>query len=328
MAKNCKKCSIENCIECFGSKLKDICIKCDPEFKGIYIDNKIESCDIPCEEGVNEKCKQCDNDKSKCLSCNDGYYLPEFEKNKCQKCSIDNCLECYGNKTSNNCTKCISNFKESYESDTNRTIISCELACETGNEDKCLKCDNIRNECIECNIGYKLENDKCVLNYSFKAIYKQNIINERIKLINIGSISQMIVDGRKVEKPLSKDYSFNDTECHEIYFLINMKNYGSSLDSIFQNVNRMISISFTSLFNTSNATTMIGFFDQCSKLESIYHIYNLDVRKVNDLGLFFKGCSSLKSIDLSSFVTKNNMFLDDMFYNCFSLTSILKKKLI
>ena len=37
-----------------------------------------------------------------------------------------------------------------------------------------MKSDNIRNECIECNIGYKLINDKCILNYSFKAIYKQN----------------------------------------------------------------------------------------------------------------------------------------------------------
>ena len=54
LTKNCKKCSIENCIECFGSKLKDICIKCNPEFKGIYINNKIVSCETPCEEGINE----------------------------------------------------------------------------------------------------------------------------------------------------------------------------------------------------------------------------------------------------------------------------------
>ena len=51
---------------------------------------------------MNEK----DNDNNKFKSCNVGYYLPEFEKNKCQKCSIDNCFECYGNKTSNICTKC------------------------------------------------------------------------------------------------------------------------------------------------------------------------------------------------------------------------------
>jgi len=53
--RNCKKCSIENCIECYGSKLKDICLHCDPEFKEMFINNKIESCEIPCEEGINEK---------------------------------------------------------------------------------------------------------------------------------------------------------------------------------------------------------------------------------------------------------------------------------
>ena len=286
-AKNCKKCSIENCFECFGSKLKDICIKCNPDYKGIYINNKIESCETPCEEGINEKCKQCDNDKIKCLSCNDGYYLPEFEKNKCQKCSIDNCLECYGNKTSNNCTKCISNFKEVYESDTNRTIISCKIPCETGNEDKCLKCDNIRNECIECNIGYKLENGKCILNYSFKAIYKQINKNERTNLIHKGSIIEMIIDGKKAKEPLTNYYYFNDTESHEIYILINMEKYGNSLVDIFYYVNRMISISFTSLFNTSNITSMKFFFDQCSKLESINNFYNLDIRKVEDMSFFF-----------------------------------------
>ena len=74
LTKNCKKCSIDNCIECFGSKLKDICIKCNPEFKGVYINNKIESCEIPCEEGINEKCKKCDIDNNKCKSCNDSFY--------------------------------------------------------------------------------------------------------------------------------------------------------------------------------------------------------------------------------------------------------------
>ena len=322
LAKNCKKCSIENCIECYGSKLKDICIKCNPGFKGIYINNKIESCDIPCEEGMDEKCKQCDNDKSKCLSCNDGYYLFDSEKTKCQKCSIDNCLECYGNKTSNNCTKCNSNLKEGYESDKNRTIISCKLPCETGNEDKCLKCDNIRNECIECNLGYKLVNDKCILNYSFKAIYKQVNKNEGTKLINKGSIIKMIIDGKEVKEPLSNYYYFNDTESHEIYFLINMEKFGISLNNLFYYVNRMISISFTNLFNTSNIEIMKNFFYQCSKLESINNSYNLDISKVKDMSYFFYYCYSLKSIDLSNFDTKNVRDLRGMFSGCSQLKSI------
>jgi len=150
LEKNCRKCSIENCIECYGSKQKDICIKCNPDLRGIYINNKIESCEIPCEEGINDKCKKCFKYTNICLSCNDGYYLPEFGENICQKCSINNCLECYGNKTSNNCTKYNSNLQEVYESFTNKTIISCRLSCEVG----CKRCLNIRNGCIECDSGY------------------------------------------------------------------------------------------------------------------------------------------------------------------------------
>ena len=97
----------------------------------------------------------------------------------------------------------------------------------------------------------------------------------------------MIVDGQKVEKPSSIDYSFKDIDKHEIYILINMEQYGNSLDNLFSDVNRMISISFTSLFKTSNIVNMIQFFYQCSKLELINNIYNLDIGKVKDIGFFF-----------------------------------------
>ena len=61
-------------------------------------------------------------------------------------------------------------------------------------------------------------NDKFILNYSFKTIYKQNNKSERIKLINKFSISEMIIYEKKVEKYLSINYSFNDTESHEYIF--------------------------------------------------------------------------------------------------------------
>ena len=70
----------------------------------------------------------------------------------------------------------------------------------------------------------------------------------------------MIIDGQNVEKPSSRDFSFKDIEKHEIYILINMEEYRNSLSKLFADVNRMISISFTSLFNTSNITSMYNFF--------------------------------------------------------------------
>ena len=49
-----------------------------------------------------------------------------------------------------------------------------------------------------------------------------------------------------------------------------MDNYETLLNALpIWNVNRMISISFKYLFNTSNTTTMVGFYHQCSELEPI-----------------------------------------------------------
>ena len=58
----------------------------------------------------------------------------------------------------------------------------------------------------------------------------------------------MNIDGKKAGP--SSVYSFNYTKIHEIYPLINMEYYGSLLADSFQSLNRMISITFTSLFNT------------------------------------------------------------------------------
>ena len=56
--KKCIKCSIENCFECIGSKLNNICIKCYPGFYPDYKDNKIISCSN-CDKGfiIDDKCK-------------------------------------------------------------------------------------------------------------------------------------------------------------------------------------------------------------------------------------------------------------------------------
>ena len=55
--------------------------------------------------------------------------------------------------------------------------------CEIGEEEKCLSCDSDNITCISCNLGYKLLNGKCILNYSFKEIYQINNENEIITLI-------------------------------------------------------------------------------------------------------------------------------------------------
>ena len=82
------------------------------------------------------------------ITCNDGLFLPEDDKTKCIKCSIENCNECIGTKLNNICNKCKPGLNPAYE---DNKIISCSI----------------------CNEGYYLINDECK-EYSFRAKYKSN----------------------------------------------------------------------------------------------------------------------------------------------------------
>ena len=75
--KNCRKCFIENCSKCSGTKKNNICSICMEPYNPIYDKKKkIKSCKKFCEIG--EKCSKCNEDK--CINCNPGYIL---EKGEC-----------------------------------------------------------------------------------------------------------------------------------------------------------------------------------------------------------------------------------------------------
>ena len=131
------------------------------------------------------------------IECNPGYYFPNDEETKsksnCKKCSVDNCDKCSGTKEVNTCKSCISNY---FAINENNKITKCN-PCDIGEDDKCLSCDEGINKCSKCNTGYKLENGKCILNYSFKATYSVDS-NKRVSLINYScknNIKEVIIDG-------------------------------------------------------------------------------------------------------------------------------------
>jgi len=229
------------------------------------------------------------------LICDNGLFLPEDDKTKCIKCSIENCNECIGSKINNICNKCNPGLYSIYE---NNKIISCV---------------NCKEE------GYYLINGECK-EYSFKARYKPD--GSEIKLINTAKskIKEMIVDGKKVNP--SNSYFFNDTEDHEIFMLLDMSKYPSSISSMFEGINRLISISFSPLFNTSNIIYMSSMFYGCTSLTSI-NLSNFNTSKVTDMDHMFYNCSSLKSINLSNFNISNLIDMGYMFSGCDSLTSIV-----
>ena len=141
----CKKCSLENCAECYGKENLNFCTSCVDPYIPFYLNNSSIICEKPCEEGKEEKCLKCDKNKNNWTTCNIGYYLPEdfTSKNKCKKCSVENCNKCYGTIDFDDCESCISPFFPVYE---NNKITKCEI-CETGEGEKCLICENNTNRC-------------------------------------------------------------------------------------------------------------------------------------------------------------------------------------
>ena len=165
----CEKCDLDGCLQCFGTKRKYICLKCKEgyNFKNGFCEE--ETCSI----GENEKCVSCRTEigrKKECLTCNEGYFLPEDEqnKNKCERCDLDECLQCSGTKDNKKCLKC----KEGYNI---KNGVCEEETCSIGENEKCASCRSEigrKKECLTCNEGYYINtNEK-----SFKCV-KCSIMN-------------------------------------------------------------------------------------------------------------------------------------------------------
>ena len=73
--------------------------------------------------------------------------------------------------------------------------------------------------------------------------------------------------------------------------------------------------------NTSDITNMYSMFSGCSSLTSL-DLSSFDTSKVTNMDGMFNGCGSLTSIDLSSFDTSNVTTMGSMFRFCDSLTSL------
>ena len=174
--------------------------------------------------------------------------------------------------------------------------------CELGENEKCNTCDEY-NYCDSCNPGYKLVKEKgeCIVNYSFKAIYKTETPNQEVNLLGNFAfiIEEMIIDGKKVD--ISRKYTFELNGTHSVLVSVDLSQT-SKLESMFSE-SEMISISFTEKFNTEKIVDMNYMFDSCTKLTSI-DLSVFITRNVLDMQGMFNECSSLKSINLSNFNTE------------------------
>ena len=75
-------------------------------------------------------------------------------------------------------------------------------------------------------------------------------------------------------------------------------------------------------FAGARPTTCKYWFFYCDELTEIHSIGNLNTSEVKDMSLMFSDCSSLTSLDLSSFNTENVTNMGGMFVGCSGLTSL------
>ena len=73
--------------------------------------------------------------------------------------------------------------------------------------------------------------------------------------------------------------------------------------------------------NTEEVTNMYSMFYACSSLTSL-DVSSFNTQKVEDMSDMFSVCSGLKSLNVSNFDTQNVKNMSRMFYNCRSLTSL------
>ena len=197
--------------------------------------------------------------------------------------------------------------KESYSSD-----ISLQRQCLTTLENK--------KECKECNPGDKLQDGKCVVNHSFKAVYHTKSDNEKVTLFNLPKeiVTEMIIDNNKIDPTSS--YVFPQSGDHTLYALIDMKRC-YTLGGLFNGNKNLISIEFSPLFKTEHINEMNFMFQNCKNLKSV-DVSNLNTKNVVYMEYMFAGCSSLKNVDVRHFNTENVEKMNSVFQGCSSLESM------
>ncbi|KAL4454048.1 hypothetical protein ABPG73_009847 [Tetrahymena malaccensis] len=135
----CQQCQVP-CGNCIDSPTK--CLSCTPA-QSYTFDSSNNSCNFICDSS----CKTCSlpNNSSRCLSCNNGYYLNA--SNQCQQCQAP-CGNCIDQPTK--CLSCTSAQNYTFDSSNNSCNLICDSSCKT------CSLPNNSSSCLSCNTGYYL----------------------------------------------------------------------------------------------------------------------------------------------------------------------------
>jgi len=96
---------------------------------------------------------------------------------------------------------------------------------------------------------------------------------------------------------------------------------GTSLGSLFSNLNHVTEIEGLTFFDTTNVQNMSWMFNQANSLHSI-NVTSFDTSQVTTMNRMFRGVNSLANLDISHFNTENVTDMGWMFFEAISLSTI------
>ena len=121
---------------------------------------------------------------------------------------------------------------------------------------------------------------------------------------------------------IENEYGDEYSPKYDLYIQSNQEIFANEDSSLyFADFYSLIEINNLNLLNTSSVTNMKGMFLGCSSLTSL-DLSTFDTSNVTNMSGMFSLCSSLTSLDLSTFDTSSVTNMEGMFYGCASLTSL------
>ena len=363
--KVCLPCNIiGHCSSCFGEKYYTVCSSCSLGYN--LIDNKCieKEKEIPiCTIGDNEKCKTCKSNqkyRNQCETCNEGYFLPKDEnKDKCEKCDIEGCLECFGTKNNKFCSNC----KNGFNLVNNKCI---KETCAIGENEKCASCRNESGKekvCATCNDGYFIQENsnsficsKCSINNCKKCSI---ISNKEICLeCNSNFTETKNANGIIEMCTCPKDHKLIGNLCLEYenwiemeYNVTNFAQKSQLMNTLYTNIqlneiDLYINNSIVALtqdlstwdkpifykFNRNGVYkikmnikktlySMAWMFTNLGRIKSIRFLSGFDSSKVTSMDNIF-ACTLIESIDMKYLDTSNVLIFSDFLSSSSSITSL------
>ena len=131
--------------------------------------------------------------------------------------------------------------------------------------------------------------------------------------------NHIIVSGEKSQVPIYASFSQADSLLSISTAAKRMEIEDASL--MFRYLTSLHTIDFGNFCINETTTNMGGMFSDCSSLSSL-DLSSFDTSNVTDMTYMFSYCRSLESLDLSSFDTSNVTSMGGMFSFCCSLSSL------